>query len=111
MGRPRSRRTTSGRYDRAAEIALCPSSALGTSCLIPLTANSSICTKSWLSSTTSTQTREDGVSIGHVVLSAEKYLTTRPDTAKNDRPILPATIHSGKTPLSAAEETDRLAQS
>jgi hypothetical protein len=38
------------------------------------------------------QTREDGVSIDQVVLSAEKYLTTRPGTAKNDRPILPATI-------------------
>ena len=38
------------------------------------------------------QTREDGVSIDQVVLSAEKYLTTRPGTAKNDRMILPATI-------------------
>jgi hypothetical protein len=37
------------------------------------------------------QTREDGVSIDQVVLSAEKYLTTRPGTAKNDRTILPAT--------------------
>jgi hypothetical protein len=36
------------------------------------------------------QTREDGVSIDQVVLSAEKYLTTRPGTAKNDRTILPA---------------------
>ena len=37
------------------------------------------------------QTREDGVSIDQVVLSAEKYLTTRPGTAKNDKTILPAT--------------------
>jgi hypothetical protein len=37
------------------------------------------------------QTREDGVSIDQIVLSAEKYLTTRPGTAKNDRTILPAT--------------------
>jgi len=31
------------------------------------------------------------VSVDQVVLSAEKYLTTRPGTAKNDRTILPAT--------------------
>jgi hypothetical protein len=37
------------------------------------------------------QTREDGVSIDQVVLSAAKYLTTPPGTAKNDRTILPAT--------------------
>jgi hypothetical protein len=37
------------------------------------------------------QTREDGVSIDQIVLSAEKYLTTRPGLAKNDRTILPAT--------------------
>jgi hypothetical protein len=37
------------------------------------------------------QTREDGVSIDQVVLSAEKYLTTRPGAAKNDVTILPAT--------------------
>ena len=37
------------------------------------------------------QTREDGVSIDQVVLSAEQYLTTRPGTAKNDHTILPAT--------------------
>jgi hypothetical protein len=37
------------------------------------------------------QTREDGVSIDQVVLSAAKYLTTRPGTAKNDQTILPAT--------------------
>jgi hypothetical protein len=30
------------------------------------------------------QTREDGVSIDTIVLSAEKYKTTRPGTAKND---------------------------
>lgn len=30
------------------------------------------------------QTREDGVSLDQVVLSAEKYLTTRPGAAKND---------------------------
>jgi hypothetical protein len=37
------------------------------------------------------QTREDGVSVDQVVLSAEKYLTTRPGLAKNDRTILPRT--------------------
>ena len=37
------------------------------------------------------QTREDGVSIDQVVLSAAKYRSTRPGTAKNDRTILPAT--------------------
>ncbi len=37
------------------------------------------------------QTREDGVSIDQVVLSSEKYLTTRPGLAKNDATILPAT--------------------
>jgi hypothetical protein len=31
------------------------------------------------------------VSIDQIVLSAEKYLTTRPGLAKNDRTILPAT--------------------
>ena len=35
------------------------------------------------------QTREDGVSIDQVVLSAERYLTTRPGAAKNDNTILP----------------------
>jgi hypothetical protein len=30
------------------------------------------------------QTREDGVSIDQIVLSSEKYKTTRPGTAKND---------------------------
>jgi hypothetical protein len=34
------------------------------------------------------QTREDGVSVDQVVLSAEKYLTSRPGTAKNDNTIL-----------------------
>ena len=37
------------------------------------------------------QTREDGVSIDQIVLSAEKYLTVRPGTAKNDKTILPST--------------------
>jgi len=37
------------------------------------------------------QTREDGVSVDQIVLSAEKYLTTRPGAAKNDKTILPAT--------------------
>jgi hypothetical protein len=37
------------------------------------------------------QTREDGVSIDQVVLSAEKYLATRPGAAKNDTTILPKT--------------------
>lgn len=35
------------------------------------------------------QTREDGVSIDQIVLSAEKYLTTRPGTVKNDTTIVP----------------------
>jgi hypothetical protein len=35
------------------------------------------------------QTREDGLSIDQIVLSAEKYKTTRPGTAKNDTTILP----------------------
>jgi hypothetical protein len=35
------------------------------------------------------QTREDGVSIDQIVLSAEKYLTARPGKAKNDTTILP----------------------
>jgi hypothetical protein len=30
------------------------------------------------------QTREDGVAIDHIVLSAVKYKTTRPGTVKND---------------------------
>jgi hypothetical protein len=34
------------------------------------------------------QTREDGVSIDQVVLSSEKYVTTRPGAAKNDNTIL-----------------------
>ena len=37
------------------------------------------------------QTREDGVSVDHVVLSSQKYLTARPGTAKNDTTILPQT--------------------
>ena len=37
------------------------------------------------------QTREDGVSIDQVVLSSERYLTTRPGPAKNDNTILPFT--------------------
>ena len=35
------------------------------------------------------QRREDGLSIDQIVLSAERYLTTRPGTAKNDTTILP----------------------
>jgi hypothetical protein len=35
------------------------------------------------------QTREDGVSIDEIVLSAVKYKTSRPGTAKNDTTILP----------------------
>jgi hypothetical protein len=38
------------------------------------------------------QTREDGVSIDQIVLSAEKYLTARPGPAKDDHTILP---HAG----------------
>ena len=38
------------------------------------------------------QTREDGVSIDQIVLSSEKYLTTRPGTSKNDTTILQYTF-------------------
>ena len=34
------------------------------------------------------QRREDGVSVDQIVLSAEKYLATRPGAAKNDTTIL-----------------------
>lgn len=37
------------------------------------------------------QQREDGVSIDQIVLSSEKYLTTRPGAAKNDMTVLPRT--------------------
>jgi hypothetical protein len=37
------------------------------------------------------QTREDGVSVDQIVLSAEKYLARRPGAAKNDATILPRT--------------------
>ncbi|HXI29917.1 MAG TPA: VCBS repeat-containing protein [Vicinamibacterales bacterium] len=37
------------------------------------------------------QTREDGVSIDQIVLSAERYVSARPGTAKNDATILPST--------------------
>ena len=37
------------------------------------------------------QPREDGVSIDQIILSAEKYLTTRPGKAKNDTTIVPKT--------------------
>jgi hypothetical protein len=37
------------------------------------------------------QTREDGVSVDHVVLSSEKFLTVRPGAARNDHTILPQT--------------------
>ena len=39
------------------------------------------------------QQREDGVSIDQIVLSSEKYLTTRPGTAKNDHTILDRTYY------------------
>ena len=39
------------------------------------------------------QIREDGFSIDQIVLSAEKYLTTRPGAAKNDATILQETQH------------------
>jgi hypothetical protein len=35
------------------------------------------------------QTREDGLAIDHVVLSSEKYVSTRPGSPKNDTTILP----------------------
>jgi hypothetical protein len=37
------------------------------------------------------QVREDGVSVDQIVLSAEKYLTSRPGTVKNDTTVLPST--------------------
>jgi hypothetical protein len=37
------------------------------------------------------QTREDGLSIDQIVLSAEKYLTSRPGLPKNDTTIVPRT--------------------
>jgi hypothetical protein len=37
------------------------------------------------------QTREDGVSMDQIVLSAEKHLTVRPGAAKRDATILPST--------------------
>jgi hypothetical protein len=39
------------------------------------------------------QTREDGVSIDQLVLSSEKYRTTRPGTVKNDATILPGVFY------------------
>jgi hypothetical protein len=41
------------------------------------------------------QTREDGVSIGEIVLSARKYRTTRPGAVKNDATMLPMTAFWG----------------
>jgi hypothetical protein len=38
------------------------------------------------------QQREDGVSVDQIVLSAVKYLTTRPGALKNDTTIVPATV-------------------
>jgi len=38
------------------------------------------------------QTREDGVSIDQIVLSAEKYVTARPGAAKNDTTVLVQTF-------------------
>ena len=38
------------------------------------------------------QTREDGLSIDQIVLSSQKYVTTRPGTAKDDKTILPITV-------------------
>jgi len=39
------------------------------------------------------QIREDGVSVDQIVLSAVKYRTARPGSAKNDTLILPVTHH------------------
>ena len=39
------------------------------------------------------QTREDGVSVDQVVLSAEKYFTSRPGAVKNDVLILPPSLY------------------
>jgi hypothetical protein len=41
------------------------------------------------------QTREDGVSIDHIVLSARKYKSTRPGAVKNDTTMLPFTAMWG----------------
>ena len=38
------------------------------------------------------QTREDGVMIDQIVLSAVKYKTTRPGAVKNDNTILVMTV-------------------
>ncbi|HTM04444.1 MAG TPA: FG-GAP-like repeat-containing protein [Vicinamibacterales bacterium] len=38
------------------------------------------------------QTREDGIGIDQIVLSSEKYLTTRPGAAKNDTTIVEDTV-------------------
>ncbi len=38
------------------------------------------------------QTREDGLGVDQIVLSAEKYRTTRPGAAKNDATIVPNTV-------------------
>jgi hypothetical protein len=60
----------------------------------------------YFSGTTQTiriQQREDGVSIDQIVLSAVKYLTTRPGALKNDTTILPATVgpDSGGSPTAS----------
>ena len=39
------------------------------------------------------QTREDGVSVDQIVLSSERYRSTRPGTVKNDATILPGTFY------------------
>ncbi len=41
------------------------------------------------------QTREDGVSVGQIVLSARRYKSTRPGAVKNDTTVLPATAFWG----------------
>jgi len=41
------------------------------------------------------QTREDGVSVGQIVLSARRFKSTRPGTVKNDTTVLPFTAFWG----------------
>ena len=49
------------------------------------------------------QTREDGLGIDHIVLSAVKYRSTAPGAAKNDATILPPTAGSTPAPAASAE--------
>ena len=57
------------------------------------------------------QTREDGLAIDQVVLSADAYLSVSPGATKNDTVILPKSAqHAAATPTSAAVGRDRAAR-